>query len=144
MLVTFHCAPKYLSYLQELKMILNARWQCRVLAINRSVQYHQSHLVHQFFLLRALQSKLNLCLFYDCSLFVSILWFSSPISNAHCFNIFLGWIQPPDSKSAYSSSTLWKCLAIDMFYIPSHFIVPYQRPLEVYFLQTVMQRPKNV
>jgi hypothetical protein len=51
----------------------------------------------------------NLGLFYDCSPLDPILWLSSPVSNAHCLQIFFSWVQPPGSRSAYSSSSLWKC-----------------------------------
>jgi hypothetical protein len=51
-------------------------------------------------LLRALQSIVNLGVFYDCLSLVLTLWLSSPVSNGHCLQVF-SWIQPPDSRSAY-------------------------------------------
>jgi hypothetical protein len=58
-------------------------------------------------ILPALQSMTKFDLLYDCLPLVLILWLSSPISIAHCLQIFFSWIQPRDIKSAYSSSTLW-------------------------------------
>jgi hypothetical protein len=42
-----------------------------------------------------------------CYPLVSILWLSSKISNSHCLEIFSDRMQPPDGRSAYSSSVLW-------------------------------------
>jgi hypothetical protein len=58
-------------------------------------------------LLRALQPMMNLGLFYEYSPLVPILWLPSPISNARCLQISFNRIQPPDIRSAYSSSALW-------------------------------------
>jgi hypothetical protein len=49
----------------------------------------------------------ELGLIYDCSPLVPILWLSSPIYNARSLQILFSRIQPRDSVSAYSSSTLW-------------------------------------
>jgi hypothetical protein len=58
-----------------------------------SVMYILARFNWTISLLRALQSMTNLGLFYDCSPLVPIWWFSSPISNAHCLQIFFNWIQ---------------------------------------------------
>jgi hypothetical protein len=58
-------------------------------------------------LLQTLQSMMNLGHFYDCLPLILIPWLSSPVSNAHCLQIFFNWIQPSDSRPAYLSSTLW-------------------------------------
>jgi hypothetical protein len=55
------------------------------------------------YFLRALQSMMNLGLFYDCSPLAPIVWLSSPVYNTSCLQILSNWNQQPDRRSAHWS-----------------------------------------
>lgn len=66
----------------------------------------QTQVGRTFLFLTVLQSIMILCLFYFCAPLVPTLRLPPPIPNAHFLQIFFHRIQPPNIRSACSSSAL--------------------------------------